>query len=178
MALTDDAALASEMRKLRNMYHGERRFVHPKAGYSARMPAYNAALGLSQLRRIDKTIARKRELAEWYRAELQDVRGLQLCGEDAWSKSVYWMFALSVEREFGVTRDELMARLGKQGIETRTFFCPMNQQPFLREMPGWRDTACPVADSLWQTGMYLPSSVQLTRAQVREICNLIRETHA
>jgi perosamine synthetase len=175
MALTDDDSLAAEMRKLRNMYHGERRFVHEQAGHSFRMPGYNAALGLSQLKRIEQTIARKRELASWYSEELNGVRGLQLPSEDAGTRNVYWMYAISVQPGFGCSRDELMRNLAEKGIETRTFFCPMNQQPFLKRMSGWRDIAYPVADSLWQTGLYLPSSLSLTRAQVREICDTIKQ---
>jgi perosamine synthetase len=88
------------------------------------------------------------------------------------------MYAVCVQPEFGCSRDELMQKLAENGIETRTFFCPMNQQPFLRKMRGWRDVPCPVADSLWQTGMYLPSSLSLTRAQVREICNIIKQAQS
>jgi perosamine synthetase len=106
---------------------------------------------------------------------LNGLAGLKLPTEDPGTRNIYWMYAISVQPEFGCSRDELMQKLAAQGIETRTFFCPMNQQPFLQSMPGWREVGCPVADSLWQTGMYLPSSLSLTRAQVREICDVIRE---
>ena len=73
------------------------------------------------------------------------------------------MYGVVVEDDFGLTRDELAAALADGGIETRTFFCPMNLQPFLRSQPGFRDVPCPVAEDLWQRGLYLPSSPSLTR---------------
>lgn len=175
MVVTDDEAWAEKLRSLRNLYFGEPRFYHERAGFNFRMPAYNAAMGVSQLRRIEETIERKRGLAAWYREELSQIAGLQSPAEEDWAKNIYWMYAMVVKPDFGTSRDELMRGLAEEGIETRTFFCPMNRQPFLRVMPGWRDAPCPVADELWETGMYLPSSLNLTRAQVREICDIIRQ---
>ena len=66
------------------------------------------------------------------------------------------MYGVLVEDEFGLSRDELAAELLERGIESRTFFCPMNLQPFLRDQPGFRNVPCPVAEDLWRRGLYLP----------------------
>jgi perosamine synthetase len=51
----------------------------------------------------------------------------------------------------------------------------MNQQPFLRKQPGFRDIPCPVADKLWETGLYLPSSYTLTEDTIAFICDIIKK---
>jgi len=79
-----------------------------------------------------------------------------------------------VKPEFGLNRDELAQALLADGIETRTFFCPMNQQPCLQSVPGFRQSACPVADRLWETGLYLPSSWNLTEQSIKRIADSIR----
>src|SRR4029077_16349403 len=86
---------------------------------------------------------------------------------------VYWMFGVVVQPEFGITRDELQTRLREAGIDTRTFFCPMNLQPALQKQTGYRRIECPVAESLWKTGFYLPSSPSLTEKTIREIAETI-----
>jgi perosamine synthetase len=84
------------------------------------------------------------------------------------------MFAVVVEPEFGITRDELARRLRVAGIETRTFFCPMNRQPCLAR-PGHKMPPCPVADRLWESGLYLPSSINLSAETITTVCSAIRQ---
>ena len=85
------------------------------------------------------------------------------------------MYAITVdETKFGISRDGLTELLAAQGIETRTFFCPMNQQPFLREQDGFRDVPCPVADRIWREGIYLPSSNALDEQTIGRIVGAIR----
>jgi perosamine synthetase len=71
-----------------------------------------------------------------------------------------------------------MATLRERGVESRTFFCPMNLQPFLREQAGFRDVPCPVAEELWQRGLYLPSSPSLSDEDVEGVAALVAELSA
>jgi len=174
MVTTNDDAVAERLRLLRNLAFTKPRFRHDVLGYNFRMTGYQAALGLAQLGRIGSIIAAKRRVAQAYNERLAGVAGLQRPAELDWAFNVYWMYALVVQPGFGRTRDELAAALHAQGIETRTFFCPMNQQPCLLELPGFRAAPCPVADRLWQTGLYLPSSPLLDEATIDRVCEAIR----
>ena len=162
MVTTNDDRLAERLRLLRNLGFTKPRFRHEVAGYNFRMTSYQAAMGLAQLEKIDTVIAEKRRLAARYNALLADLPGLGLPVELNWAKHVYWMYAITVEPEFGLTRDELAGKLAQAGVETRTFFCPMNRQPVLKELPGFRADNCPVADRLWEAGLYLPSAPTLS----------------
>jgi perosamine synthetase len=137
------------------------------------MTGYQAAMGLAQLDKIEQVIEQKRSVARRYHERLSSVRGLKLPVEASWARNVYWMYAVVVTPEFGVPRDALTTRLAAQGIETRTFFCPMNQQPCLKEIPGFREVPCPVADELWRTGFYLPSTYTLTDDELDQIRDAI-----
>ncbi len=178
MVTTNDDRLAQRLRSLRNLSFTEPRFRHVEAGYNFRMTGYQAAMGLSQLQRIDEIIDAKRRLADRYREELADVNGLQLPSEQPWARSVYWMYAIEVRPEFGRTRDELASSLRADGIDTRTFFCPMDLQPCLREIPGFSQEPCPVADRLWETGLYLPSRTSLSDDDLHLIGDSVRRAAA
>jgi perosamine synthetase len=123
-------------------------------------------MGRAQLGKIDAILGEKRRVAKTYTEALSAVPGLRLPVERAGVLNVYWMYGIVVEDEFGLSRDELISRLAERGIESRTFFCPMNLQPFLRRQPGFRDVPCPVAEDLWHRGCYLPSSIVLTREDI------------
>jgi perosamine synthetase len=178
MVTTDDDALADKLRLLRNLAFTVPRFRHEEAGYNYRMTGYQAAMGLSQLRRIDGVVEAKRDLARRYGSALAGIRGLNLPVELDWARNVYWMYAIVVEREFGRTRDELMRDLRTAEIDTRTFFCPMDLQPCLRAIPGFPDRPCPVADELWERGLYLPSNPSLSDDQIGYIADQVRRAAA
>jgi len=177
MIVTNDEDLEKKIRLLRNLAFGHPRFYHRLPGHNFRMTGYQAAFGIVQLSRIDEILDQKRLIAKKYSNALKDIPGLQLPVERENYKNVYWMYAITVNSDFGATRDKLMEHLLADGIDTRTFFCPMNQQPFLREQLGYRDVLCPVADQIWQSGLYLPSSnnlsddqISLISASIAKIC--------
>ena len=178
MITTNDDELAERLRLLRNLGFTQPRFWHEVPAFNFRMPGYVAALGLAQFRKIDHIVEQKRRVAHTYNKYLADIPGLQLPVELEWAKNVYWMYALTVKSEFGLSRDKLVETLWNEAeIQTRTFFCPMNQQPFFQQMEGYRDAPCPVADELWQTGLYLPSAWNLTEETIKQVCDAIRNAH-
>jgi perosamine synthetase len=174
MVTTSDDRLAERLRLLRNLAFTTPRFRHELPGFNFRMTGYQGAMGLSQLRRIEQVVAEKRRVARAYSERLAGIPGLRLPVELEWARNVYWMYAVVVEPGFGRSRDDLAARLRAEGIDTRTFFCGMNRQPFLRAQPGHREVPCPVADWLWERGMYLPSSTSLDEATIERIAGAIR----
>ena len=175
MVTTDNKDLAEHLRLLRNLAFTKPRFRHEEAGFNFRMTGYQAAMGLVQFRKIEHIISEKRRVAQTYNGFLKDIGGLQLPHEADWARNVYWMYAVVVDPKFGITRDKLMDRLRNEGIDTRTFFCPMNQQPCLQERPGFRAVPCPVADSLWENGLYLPSTYTLSESVIKQIADLVGE---
>jgi len=177
MVTTNDESLAEKLRLLRNMAFTKPRFRHEAAGYNFRMTGYQAAMGLAQFQKIDHIISQKRRIAETYIRYMQDIPGLQLPVELDWAFNVYWMYAIVVNPEFGLTRDQLSDSLWKEGIQTRTFFCPMNQQPILQSLSEFRDVPCPVSDRLWENGLYLPSAWNLPEHTIKKIVENIRSIY-
>ena len=175
MITTNDPKLAEKLRLLRNLGFTTPRFRHEVAGYNFRMTGYQAAMGLVQCNKIEKIITEKIRVAKTYDRFLADVRGLQLPAAAQNGRHVYWMYGVVVQPDFGMARDELQQRLRDAGIDTRTFFCPMNLQPVLQNQPGYRPTECPVAESLWKNGFYLPSSATLTETTIGQIADAIAQ---
>lgn len=174
MITTNNKEYAEKLRLLRNLAFTEPRFRHELAGFNFRMPGFVAALGLAQFRKIDHIVEQKRRVAARYNQNLNKINGLQLPAELDWAKNVYWMYGLVVNSAFGISRNKLIEALNERGIQTRTFFCPMNQQPVLQQIEGFRSVECPVADSLWENGLYLPSAWNLSDETIDFICEAIK----
>jgi len=170
MVITNSQERYEKLRLLRNLAFTKPRFVHEELGFNFRMANYQAALGFSQLQRIDYIISHKRRVARMYSNFLQGIGGLQLPGQADYAFNIYWMYAIVVKPEFGISRDKLMERLTAEEIDTRTMFCPMNLQPALYD---FKKISCPVAENLWYSGLYLPSSYNLPEETIHRICSVI-----
>jgi len=176
MVVTNDTALAEKLRLLRNLAFTTPRFMHREAGYNFRMTGYQAAMGLAQFRKIDSILEQKRRVAHTYNQHLNSLGSLQLPAEAAWAKNVYWMYAVVLKSHAGLSRKDLLSKLTADGIDTRTFFCPMNLQPCFGDVyKKSPPPPCPVADRLWENGFYLPSSINLTNSQIQYICAKLAE---
>ncbi len=173
MIVTNNPKLAEKLKLLRNLGFTTPRFRHEVAGYNFRMTGYQAAMGLVQHSKIEKIIADKIRVANTYNRLLSNLRGLQLPVPAKRGRHIYWMYGVVVQPEFEMSRDELQSRLREAGVDTRTFFCPMNLQPVLQKQPGYRRVNCPVAESLWNTGFYLPSSATLPEKTIRKIAETV-----
>ena len=137
------------------------------------MTNLQAAIGLAQTERLASMVESKRTNASLYENGLRGIRGLVLPSESDHEMSVFWMYGLLVDKEFGCSRDELRAALAARGIETRTFFIPIHLQPiYFAQFQGER---YPVAESLCARGLYLPSGSSLTPEDIEFITATIHE---
>lgn len=168
MVSTNDANMAERLRSLRaHAFTPGDHFHHQSLAFGYRMTEMAAAVGLVQHARRQELLARRKELARRYFAQLQGL---------AWAtfpertfESAWWVFpVLAPHREF---RDRLRARLANAGVETRTYFVPLHRQPHLRK---YATCDYPAAESLSARGFYLPLYPDLTDDDVDYICEMLR----
>ncbi|MFQ5710922.1 MAG: DegT/DnrJ/EryC1/StrS family aminotransferase [Candidatus Geothermarchaeales archaeon] len=177
MIVTNDPDLAEKAKKLKNMAFEKdptSKFLHKSLGYNYRLTNIQAALGLSQLGKIESFIELRRRNAKLYNELLKDLGGISLPPEAEWAKNVYWMYSILIdEKQFGISRDELIhALLEKYGVETRPFFVPVNRQPIYEKL--YSGERYPVAEQLSLRGLNLPSGNTLTEDQIREVVAAIK----
>lgn len=176
MITTNDRELANKAQLLKSYAtNPEKRFTHDYIGFNFRLTNLQASIGVAQMDKIDEFVGKKRWVARRYTERLRDVGGLFLPRDVGRTKNAYWVYALLVEDEFGVSRDELRQGLADKGVETRTFFVPMNKQPALNNIGLFRNEQCPVAEDISQRGLYLPNGVGLTAEQIDYVCDCIKE---
>jgi perosamine synthetase len=135
------------------------------------MTALQAALGRSQLRRVEAILAEKRRIAEGYEERLADLEEIVLHPRQiSDSESVFWMYSiLAPELE---TRDYIIRQLAEAGIETRPFFIPISTMPPYRTFSTGRPL--PISAELAERGLNLPSGPLLTDHDLDRICDTIR----
>ncbi len=164
-----DLALRAGLLKGQGM-DPERRYWFPIVGYNYRLSNIQAAIGLAQLERVDWLIERRREVAMQYTEALRSLP-VSTPAEAPWAKNVYWLYSICVEP--GSDRDLLMVQLMNEGIETRPVFYPLHQMPPYLDRDG--DQAFPVSTSVAASGISLPSSANLSVADISYITSVLRQ---
>jgi perosamine synthetase len=172
MVTTADAAAAQRVRLLRGQGQDPaRRYWHVVRGFNYRMTNVAAAIGVAQLERVQTLVARRDDVAAWYREELEGLAGVRLQREEPWARRANWLTGAVLE-DPAMDRDGVMRRLEDRGIETRPFFPALHHLPAYRELaePG----ALPVSELLADTGLCLPTSSVMTRADVARVAAELR----
>ncbi|MFZ5877795.1 MAG: DegT/DnrJ/EryC1/StrS family aminotransferase [Chloroflexota bacterium] len=176
MVLARDARQAERLRSLRNLcFQKERRFYHTELGGNYRLTNLQAAVGLAQVERIEESVAKKRWMAGEYNQRLGGLPMLHLPVEQPWARNVYWMYGLVLDEAAGMDAAEFARRLAEKGIMTRPFFLGMHEQPAFHAMGLFQGERYPVAERIARQGLYLPSGMTLSQAQIERVCQAIHE---
>jgi perosamine synthetase len=176
MIVTDREDWAMLYRSLRNQGRDvfDAWLNHTRLGYNYRLDEMSAALGLSQLRRIDDLLSKRERVAEWYNERLADVEGVEIPYVSATTTRMSWfVYVVRVSPQVG--RARVMQALKKKGIPSRPYFTPIHLQPFYVEKFGYRRGDFPVTDEAGDTCLALPFSGIMTEVQVEAVCEGLRE---
>jgi perosamine synthetase len=173
MVVTRSHAQAARLRSLRNLaFRPERRFHHTELGHNFRLTNLQAAIGVAQIERIGRALDHKRWMAAAYTRALSRHAGLQLPVEEPWATSVFWMYGIVLDDAIPIDAAGFAALLREQGVMTRPFFLGMHEQPALAGRFRGVDRF-PVTERLARRGLYLPSGLTLTEAQLGAVCDAV-----
>lgn len=187
MVVTRDAALARRVRLMR--IHGISQDAF--ARYTSRTPAwfyevvaagfkYNltdiaSAIGIGQLRKIDRFLARRQQLAAAYNTELAGLP-LQLPPDAPAGSSHAWhLYVVRLTDGAHIGRDELIGELSSRGIGTSVHFIPLHRQPYWRDTCTLRPEQFPVAEANYHAMLTLPLYTRMTDADQARVVKAMRE---
>ncbi len=178
MVTTEDEALANRLRWLRShaqMADVDRPYLHAALGFNYRMSAFNAAVGLAQLDRLDEFLARKAANAAHYSARLDDCPGVRTpVGPPRPDRHANWAYAVVIDPDVvdGGARG-LSAFLRARGCETRGFFHPLHLHPVTWGGAPDRPTL-PGCETFAPRGLVLPSGNMLESRHIDVVTHAIR----
>jgi len=151
-----------------------RRYYFPVTGYNFRLTNVQCAMLCAQLARRDAILAKRNSIFEAYRQSLRSIPGISFHEPADWAEPAPWLFCILIDDKYGMTRDELAARLAGLGIETRPFFLPLHSLPPFREQSRARGEVFPITDELASRGLNLPTYNQMSMDEVAFVVEAIR----
>lgn len=173
MVTTNDSDLAEKCRILRKN-GASKRYYHDYIGWNFRMPDPNAALGKSQLKRIEKIIKLKNEKADYYREKLQNVDGVVPPFVKNYNRHTFMLYSILTKNNS--QRQKIITELNKKGIETRINFPPVHLQPVYVKRFNFKVDSLPITEDIANRILGLPIFIKMTNEQQDIITESIKRS--
>jgi dTDP-4-amino-4,6-dideoxygalactose transaminase len=190
MLVTRRAELSDQLARLRS--HGmttltlERHKGHTFSygvtdlGYNYRIDEIRSAIGIAQLRKLEKNNLSRKKLVQYYRSKLKKIRGLSVPFNSFAGKSAYHLFPVLLER--GIDREGFMGYLKAAGVQTSIHYPPVHLFDYLLRRYNFSEGDLPVTEDVARRIVTLPLYPSLSFEQVdyivRKITDYIEETVA
>lgn len=185
MAVTGNARLAQTMRTLR--LHGMSRdawkrylpgeFRHwdiLEPGWKYNMSDVQAALGLTQLRKVGKWLARRRKIVRMYERGLRDLPVLKSVRPHPGDRSAWHLYVLLLDSGDSLSRDQLLGELQAQGIGVGVHFRAVHETHYYAKKYGFKHDPCPVAEDASRRLFSLPLYPTLSDKDVARVIKTVR----
>ena len=184
MVVTDDVGLAERMRQFRN--HGISTDARARAergtwcyemvdlGYNYRLTDFQCALGLSQLKKLPKSLARRRAIAHRYDEAFASVPGVKPLVVSPDVLPAYHLYVVRLDLvRIGKDRDTAFRLLREKGIGVNVHYIPVHLHPYYRQRFGTEPGMCPVAEAACDRILSLPMFPAMTDADVERVIDAV-----
>ena len=177
MIFTDDVKKADEFRRLRNLaFDLKHRFVHHSLGWNGRLTTMQAALGISQLSKLQSSLERRKRIANLYNELLRDDLPIRKpLKKTAFAENGYWVYAITIKFSHFKSAHEYIEYLSANNIGARPFFFPLHKQPVLRRFR-IEHKELPIASELYNCGLYLPSGLGNTDMEIATVAEFLNRS--
>lgn len=185
MAMTNDAKLAKRMQLLRS--HGITRDVNDMThapdgpwyyqqidlGFNYRMTELQAALGLSQMQRLDEFVAKRHAISKRYDRLLADLPIVTPWQHsDSYSGLHLYVVRLKLN-EIERSHHQVFENMRAAGIGVNLHYIPVHTQPYYEEL-GFKAGYCPEAEQYYVEAISLPMYPKLTELQIGRVVDVLR----
>lgn len=144
-------------------------------GYNYRMTDMQAALGISQLGKIDRFIKRRRKIWQKYNQAFGGIRGLVLPREQADCFCAWHLYTLRIdEKVLGKSRREIFDKLRKVGVGVQVHYIPIHMHSLYFQKFGYRKGDFPVAEQYYKEAISLPLFPKMTKNEVGFVIDAVK----
>jgi len=144
-------------------------------GYNYRITDIQAALGISQIKRLDKFAKKRRQIVEWYKQAFADDEKFSLLEEKEYSKACFHLCPLLIDFDkISISKKELFNKLIENGLNLQVHYIPVHTQPYYKKL-GFKEGDFPNAEEYYKKTISLPLYVDFNYSDVKHIVKIIKE---
>ena len=184
VVLTNNQNFAEKMRTLRSHgitkdsesfvadFSGPWKYEQQGLGFNYRLTDIQACLGISQLKRLDEFVAKRRDLAKKYSDEFRDVSGIEIPSISFLETSSWHLYVIKVKSS--TKRGALFNDLRIQGIGVNVHYIPIHLQPFYKNL-GFKKGDFPKSEDYYERCLSLPLFPDLSEKDFKFIVKIVKE---
>ncbi len=174
VVVSDQDEIAELVRAMRNQGRapGDTWLQHTYLGYNYRLSELSAALGRSQMERLDALVSKRERVAGWYSERLAHVDAVEVPQVVGSTTRMSW-FVYVIRLAQGLDQAEIAEKLAEQGVPSRPYFAPIHLQPYFSEQFGYQTGDFPITEDLGARSLALPFSGVMPEEDVEYVCNAI-----
>lgn len=155
--------------ELLNKEEGQWYYEQQYLGFNYRIPDINCALGISQLKKIDKFIERRRKIVHIYNEAFKDIDWIIPPTEREYVKSGYHIYTIKIREEvLGLTRKEIFNTLQEYNIGVNVHYMPVYLQPYYKKI-GYEQGLCINSEKIYEASITLPLHSSMTKADIEYV---------
>jgi len=175
MIVTNDEVIANLCRSMRNQGRGDDMswLDHERLGYNYRLDEMSAALGVSQLERIDEILDKRAKVAEQYISRLKEID--EVIVPQVHSDVKMSWFVLVVRLKEPIDRDEVINYLKMKGIASKPYFPPIHLQPFYVKQYGYKKGDFPFTERISRQTLALPFFNSITEEEIDLVIHSLKQ---
>jgi dTDP-4-amino-4,6-dideoxygalactose transaminase len=144
-------------------------------GFNYRISDIQAALGMSQLRKLDRFVSRRREIAERYETAFTSNPLFATPPERSYAKSSYHLYPIRLSDKLRRNKSEIFSALRKAGTGVQVHYIPVYLHPYYREM-GYKPGICPAAEEFYQREISIPLHQGMDNETVDTVIKSLRRS--
>lgn len=174
--VTDDEELARLARSMRSQGRGESGewLDHERLGYNFRMDELSAALGCSQMERIEEILEKRAKVAGMYGEKLAEAEEVKVPFIADYVNKMSW-FVYVVRLDGKTNRDKVIKYLNEEGVQCKPYFTPIHLQPFYKKMFGYKRGDFPITEDITGRTIALPFFNNLKEEQIDYVVVKLKE---
>ena len=142
-------------------------------GFNYRMTDIQASLGISQLRKLDKFVKRRREIAEIYSRAFKNNPYFETPVEKEYAYHSYHLYPIRLKDKR--KREDIFRLLKEKELGVQVHYIPVYLHPYYQRL-GYRKGKCPLAEEFYSREISLPIYPKMTEKEVRHVINVVNET--
>jgi len=178
MIATNNEEIYKLCNSLRNQGRSENMqwLDHERLGYNYRLDEMSAALGITQLKKLDFLINQRRKIAALYTKNLLPYSDLIQVPAIGKNNNHTWFVYVALLKNKKLKRDGLITELAKQGISTKPYLPSIHLFSFYRKVFGYKKGDFPIAEKVSNSAIALPFYIGLKKDDINYIVNVLTKT--
>ena len=182
MILTNNRKFSEKLNILRHhgiikkLKRGRWYYEIENPGFNYRLTDFQSALGISQLKKIDKFIKRRKEIVANYNKAFKNIKEIIIPTEKKYVKSAWHIYPIQLNLEkLKASRKKIFEFLQSEGLGVQVHYLPLHLQPFYRKEFGYKVGDFPIAEKYYKRAITLPLFPKMTNKDIERVIKAVKK---